>query len=127
MNSETLVQLLQQSFHVTLGATASFAEVLQDEQKREESWRKLTQELEELTREWSEKGKITQEEARNFVDNLMKQNGNSPDTASESDSSGITEQLEAPTASNPQVELEELTEQIATLRSELEQLRQEES
>ncbi|MDB9517170.1 hypothetical protein PN466_09445 [Roseofilum reptotaenium CS-1145] len=127
MNSETLVQLLQQSFHVTLGATASFAEVLQDEQKREESWRKLTQELAELTREWSEKGKITEEEARNFVDNLMKQNGNSPDTASESDSSGITEQLEAPTASNPQVELEELTEQIATLRSELEQLRQEES
>ncbi|HBQ99139.1 MULTISPECIES: hypothetical protein [unclassified Roseofilum] len=127
MNSETLVQLLQQSFHVTLGATASFAEVLQDEQKREESWRKLTQELAELTQEWSEKGKITEEEARNFVDNLMKQNGNSPDTASESDFSGITEQPEAPTASNPQVELEELTEQIATLRSELEQLRQEES
>ncbi|MDJ1175846.1 hypothetical protein [Roseofilum capinflatum] len=124
MNSETLVQLLQQSFHVTLGATASFAEVLQDSQKREESWRKLTQELADLTQEWSEKGKITEEEARNFVDNLMKQKENSSETAADAESDG---ELETPSASDPQAEIEELTTQIATLRSELEKLRQEES
>lgn len=127
MNSETLVQILQKSFHVTLGATASFAEVLQDSQKRDESWRKLTENLAELTQEWSEKGKITEDEARNFVDNLMKQKGSTPDTASEPDSSGMTEQPEASTVSNPQAEIEELTKQISTLRSELEELRQEES
>jgi len=124
MNSETLVQLLQQSFHVTLGATASFAEVLQDSQKREESWRKLTQELADLTQEWSEKGKITEEEARNFVDNLMKQKETSSETAADAESDG---EPETPSASDPQAEIEELTTQIATLRSELEKLRQEES
>ncbi|MDJ1169902.1 hypothetical protein PMG71_10735 [Roseofilum sp. BLCC_M154] len=127
MNSETLVQLLQQSFHVTLGATASFAEVLQDEQKRQESWRKLTENLAELAQEWSEKGKITEEEARNFVDNLMKEKTNPPDSSADSESAGFSQEPETPIDSDPQAEIEELTEQLATLRSELEKLRQEES
>lgn len=127
MNSETLVQLLQQSFHVTLGATASFAEVLQDEQKRQESWRKLTENLAELTQEWSEKGKITEEEARNFVDNLMKEKTNPPDSGVDPESADLSQEPEKPTDSDPQTEIEELTAQLATLRSELEKLRQEES
>jgi len=36
MNSETLPQIFSKGFRVTLGATASFVEVLQDAQKREE-------------------------------------------------------------------------------------------
>lgn len=127
MNSETLVQLLQQSFHVTLGATASFAEVLQDEQKRQESWRKLTENLAELTQEWSEKGKITEEEARNFVDNLMKEKTNPPNSGVDPESAGFSQEPETPTDGDPQAEIEELTEQLATLRSELEKLRQEEN
>ncbi|MDJ1179415.1 hypothetical protein PJF56_11115 [Roseofilum sp. BLCC_M91] len=128
MNSETLVQLLQQSFHVTLGATASFAEVLQDEQKRQESWRKLSQELADLTQEWSEKGKITEEEARNFVDNLMKQKTTSSESAADAESTDESDgEPEAPCDRDPQAEIEELTTQISTLRSELEKLRQEES
>jgi polyhydroxyalkanoate synthesis regulator phasin len=127
MNSETLVQLLQKSFHVTLGATASFAEVLQDEQKRQESWRKLTENLAELTQEWSEKGKITEEEARNFVDNLMKEKTNPPDSDADSESADFSQEPETFTDSDPQAEIEELTEQLATLRSELEKLRQEEN
>ncbi len=119
MNSDTLVQLLQQSFHVTLGATASFAEVLQDPQKREESWRKLTADLSQLAQEWAEKGKITEEEARNFVDNLMKQNTHPPDPAASDDPY-------PPTPLDPQTEIEELTSQIAELRAELEKLRHEE-
>jgi len=126
MNSETLVQLLQQSFHVTLGATASFAEVLQDSQKREENWRKLTQELADLAQEWSEKGKITEQEARNFVDNLMKQRADSSESGAAPESAEVTEEPETPTASDPQAEIEELTAQLATLRSELEKLQQEE-
>ncbi|MDJ1182244.1 hypothetical protein [Roseofilum casamattae] len=123
MNSETLVQLLQQSFHVTLGATASLAEVLQDSQKREERWQKLTQDLSELTKEWSEKGKVAEQDARDFVDRMVKQNQNSNGS---SDVYRSAEPPETPTAdnSNPQAEIAELTAEIAHLRAELEKLRQ---
>ncbi|MBF2025224.1 MAG: hypothetical protein IGS48_00450 [Oscillatoriales cyanobacterium C42_A2020_001] len=121
MNSDSLVQLLQSSVRVTLGATASLIEVLQDPAKREENLTKLRQEWSKLSEEWETKGESTEQEARNFVNNFLHQR-----TASSSSSStGSTATATAPPTTSPdvQVELQELTAQIAAIRAELEKMR----
>lgn len=129
MDSTSLVQLLQKSFHVTLGATASLVEVLQDSQKREQNFSKLRLELSELAQEWSEKGEVTETEARNFVDNFLAQHGSQSSVQSPSETSTSTTTTAATTLSvaNPdaQLELQELTGQLAAIRTELEKLQNE--
>ncbi len=124
MNSETLIHMLQKSFRVTLGATSSLIEVLQDPQKRNENLTKLQQEWSQLSEEWADKGAVTEQEARNFVDNLLSQRSGTGTTAASSYASSTT----TPTASpDIQIELQELTAQIAAIRTELEKLRNPES
>jgi polyhydroxyalkanoate synthesis regulator phasin len=123
MNSDILVQLLQKGFRVTLGATASLIEILQDPQKREENLTKLRIDLTQLTEEWAEKGLVTEQEARSFVDTVLAQRGGqaAPPPTGASNTA-------APSASpEAQVELQELTEQIAAIRMELEKLRDKDS
>ncbi len=121
MNSTSLIQLLQKSFHVTLGATASLVEVLQDPQKREQNLSKLRLELTELAREWSEKGEVTEVEARNFVNNFLPHESQSPSTQS---TPGTFSSTATPSAADPkiQLELQELTAQLGAIRAELERL-----
>ncbi len=125
MNSDTVVQMLQRGFRVTLGATATLIEVLQDPQKRNENLAKLQAELSQLSEEWAEKGAATEQDARNFVDNLIaKQRSGSTGSSSTASSHGAT----APTAPpDIQADLQELTAQIAAIRSELEKLRNSDS
>ncbi len=119
MNSNTLIQLLQNGFRITLGATATFVEVLQDPQKRDENLTKLRQEWSQLSEAWAAKGELTEEEARNFVNNLLEQRSRPSNGSSYSPSTSA-----APTASpDVQMELQQLTTQIASIRAELEKLR----
>lgn len=125
MNSDTLFKLLHNGFRVTLGATASLVETIQDPQKREQNLSELRSGLTQRVQEWLEKGEITEQEARNLVDSLLRQqraSGNpyptQPPTAPETTTS-------TPTAPpDVQLEMQELTAQIAAMRAELEQLRQ---
>jgi polyhydroxyalkanoate synthesis regulator phasin len=121
MNSDTLVQLLQKGFRVTLGATASLIEILQDPQRRNENLAKLRVELSELAEEWAAKGEMTEQEARNFVDTLLSQQTQT--TASQG--TATTAQPAAPP--DVQLDLQELTAQIAAIRAELERLREQDS
>lgn len=125
MDSHSLTQLLQKSFRVTLGATASLVEALQDPQKREQNISKLRLELSELAQEWSEKGEVTESEARNFVNNLLSQYESQLST-DPSETSSTTVTTTAPT-SDPtvQLEIQELTAQLAAIRAELEKLQEE--
>ncbi|MBD1869594.1 hypothetical protein H6F93_16895 [Leptolyngbya sp. FACHB-671] len=126
MNSDTLLQIVQKGFRVTLGATASLIETLQDPQRRDENLYRLRAELGQLTEEWAVKGEMTEQEARNFVDTILSQRAaqtNSSDTPSTPNSSSTA------TAAPPdvQLDLEELTAQIAAIRAELERLREQDS
>ncbi len=115
MNTDALWQSLQTGLRISLGATASILETLQDPQKRQESLTILQAELQEKVQEWVAKGEMTELEARSFIDSMLKQQGaNSPTT---SDSQGETISPDA------QQSLGELTDKIADLRSELEKLR----
>lgn len=122
MNSDSLIQLLQTSVRVTLGATTSLIEVLQDPTKRDENLTKLREEWSKLSEEWESKGATTEQEARTFVNNLLNQR-----FAGNRSSSSTTVTVEAPVAPpDVQVELQELTAQIAAIRAELEKLRNQE-
>lgn len=128
MNADNPIQVLQTGFRISLGATASLIESLQDSQKREEIISKLTKsEFGQLTQEWAEKGEITEQEARNFVDSLLRQQSNQ--TPGETPgASGTTTETSTPAASpDVQLELQELTAQIAAMRAELERLRNQDS
>ncbi|MBD2314065.1 hypothetical protein H6G20_20555 [Desertifilum sp. FACHB-1129] len=127
MNSDSLVNFLQQSFHVTLGATTSLVESLQDPQKREENLAHLQLDLNQLTQKLAEKGEMTEQEARRFVDSLINQGGSRSAEEVEVTVSPPPPDLNtAPPAAEPnaQLELQELTAQIAAIRLELEKLRE---
>ena len=128
MNSDRLTQLLQQGFRVTLGATASLVETLQDPQKRTENLSHLRSELNYLATEWAAKGEMTEQEARNFVDDFLNQLRNqgassTPDSYSSTATTTSTET--API--DVQLGLQELIAQIAAIRAELEKSRNSDS
>lgn len=125
MTSDTVVRLLQTSFRVTLGATASLVEVLQDPEKRETNLTKFRTNFEELTREWAEKGEVTELEARNYVDNFIAQRRSEMNSASTTVPTTATPVQS--TSPEVQLELQELTAQLAAIRAEVERLRMEEN
>jgi polyhydroxyalkanoate synthesis regulator phasin len=83
MNSDNLVQLVQKSFRITLGATTSLVEVLQNPEKRQENFSEMRSKLNERMEDWETKGEVTEQEARKFVDTMWQQRqstGGSPDS-----------------------------------------------
>lgn len=124
MNSNNLIQLLQTGFRVSLGATTSLIETLQDPQKREENLSQLNSELRQRVAEWAEKGEITEQEARRLIEQILRQQSNPerpPTTATPSDT--VTNPPTTAASPNAQLEIEELTAQIAAIRTELEKIR----
>lgn len=120
MNSNNLLEFLQTGFRVSLGATASFVEIIQDSQKREDNLSQLRSEFSQKVTEWAQKGEITEQEARNFIDQMLKRQGNSENPGARE----TPRDIPTPAASqNTQQEIEELTAQIAAIRTELEQMR----
>jgi polyhydroxyalkanoate synthesis regulator phasin len=114
MNTDTLLQILQQTFWVGVGVTAEFLETLQDPKKRNETLSELQKEIAKKTQEWSQKGEITEQEARRFVEQWLSQQTNSKTPNNSSPT----------TTTNVESEIQQLTEKIITLRQELEDLRQ---
>ena len=123
MNPNTVTEFLQKGFRVTLGATSTLIESLQDSQKREETFSKMQSDFGGLTEEWAEKGALTEREARNFVDTLLSQQGQ-PAAGDTTSTAGTTVTTSASPVTEPEDEkdLRELTAQIAALRADLEKL-----
>jgi len=127
MDSNNLVQFLQTGFHVSLGATTALIESLQDPQKREENFSQLNSSFDQQLATLEEKGKITEQEARSYIESMWTQPNNSGSSASADTATNTSATPPTSTATaNTQQEIEELTAQIAALRAELEQLRQSE-
>jgi polyhydroxyalkanoate synthesis regulator phasin len=129
MNADNLTQILHQGFRVTLGATSSMIEMLQDSQKRNENLEKIQSQWSQLAQEWAEKGEQTEEEARKFVDTILEQQSNSgaAETTTSTSSSSMTTTPVSVSEPDSAEDLQELTAQIAALRLELERLRGSES
>ena len=117
MDQNNPADLLKRGFHITLGATTAFVESLQDEQKREENLAQLNLGVDELTQAWAEKGEATESEARHFVDNMMAQYSAAP-----ANTPSPSAAPEAATTLSLQQQIQELTTQLATIRTEIQQM-----
>jgi len=115
MNSETGIDFLKKGFHVTLGATTSLVEALQDPLKREETLAQLRLGPSELAEFLAQKGAVTEVEARNFVDGVVAQYGSSSSTTNNASSPYPTPVVDL----SLQQDLRDLTAQLAELRSQL--------
>ncbi len=143
MDTIDLEKLVQRGYYVTLGATSSLLEVIQDPAKREENFRRLGRSFDEITQELAEKGVTTEAEARSYVDKFIAQQV-SGKTSTESEVTSLTtvtttartvddsvsddlsDKSEKPNKTvkaSMRDEIQELTQQLASLRSELENLR----
>jgi polyhydroxyalkanoate synthesis regulator phasin len=120
MNPDTLAQLIQKGFRVTLGATATLVESIKDPEQGAETFSRLQTDFNQLTEEWAEKGEVAEQEARILVERLWNSASNStPPPAAPPPAPSST-----PTpASRVQADLQDLTQQIAEIRAELEKLR----
>lgn len=123
MNPDNLTQLLQKGFRVTLGATSFFIETVQDSTKRDENLNKLSSDFNQLTEEWADRGEMTEQEARNFVDTILNQQNSQADTDSTTVSSSPTS-TSGFVSSDVQEDLLELTQEIAALRADLQKLQE---
>lgn len=125
-----LADILNRARRIAFGAAASLVEILQDPQKREQNLKRLSEELGELADELAVKGQQTELEARRYVDRWL--HPDQPETSSTESSpapSSTSTALEdrplesQPPLSSAAAEIHELTEQIHSLREELERLR----
>lgn len=124
MNSNNIQDALQTGFRVSLGATTSLIESLQDEQKREENLSLLNLDFNQQVAELSKKGEKTEQEAQRLIGQMFSHRNQPTDSATPStpSDSGSTPPT-GTTSRSTQQELEELTVQIALIRTELEQMR----
>ncbi|WP_103666245.1 hypothetical protein [Pseudanabaena sp. BC1403] len=141
MDTIDLEKLFQRGYYVTLGATSSLLEVIQDPTKREENLKRLGRSFDEITQELAKKGVTTEAEARSYVDKFIAQQVNGSTNTTSSESAGLTtvtttaktvddnapdgtsEKSDKSVKASMRDEIQELTQQLASLRSQLEQLR----
>jgi polyhydroxyalkanoate synthesis regulator phasin len=125
MNSDTLTDTLQKGFRLTLGATASLLEALQDPQGSSRKFSELSTDMDRLTEELEAKGAVTEQEARQFVDGMLTQVPNLFNQGSAAPQSRTVYTVATP-VSDPSIqpELEALTQQLAEIRREIETLKQ---
>ena len=122
MNYDNLSELMQQGFRIAVGATASLVETLQNSQKRNDNLDSIRSELNHLTTEWATKGEITEQEARDFVNNLLNQLSRGHTTSPTQSNTGSPTPTQT-VPSSVELEVQELTAQLAAIRTELEKLR----
>ncbi|MBD1927897.1 hypothetical protein H6F74_16840 [Trichocoleus sp. FACHB-90] len=124
MNSDNLFDLVHKGFRVTLGATASLVESVQDPQKREQNLELLKTDSNLLLEQLAQKGETTEQVARSFVDSLITPTDRTESTPTYgTPSSTVTTSTTSVAQQDVQIELQELTAQIAAMRTELEKLR----
>jgi len=129
-NQNQVLKIVEQSFHVSLGAISVATETLQNEQKRQQLVSELSEQLNQRAQEWEEKGEATASEARRFLDELMNQGSqetssspqSSPTGTEPADRSQSTQQTE-PAGNDVPSRLQALTDEVAMLREEMAQFR----
>jgi polyhydroxyalkanoate synthesis regulator phasin len=124
MYPDDLSQTLQKGFRVTLGATASLIEAIQDPDNSSQKFSELGTDVNRLTEELEVKGELTEREARQFVDSLLSQMPNPfTDASPASRATTITTVASPVVNTSVQNDLETLTQELAAIRLEIEMLK----
>ncbi len=129
MNPDTVTQFFQKGFRVTLGAATSLIETFQDPQGQTAKFSEIGTDFGRLTEELETKGEATEEEARKLVDSMVAQMPNpfGPMGASSSQTTTVNTVATPVADSGLQAELQSLTEQLASIRQDIEELRNQDS
>ncbi|NBD15793.1 MAG: hypothetical protein GVY04_06480 [Cyanobacteria bacterium] len=127
-NQNQVLKVVEQGFHITLGAISVATETLQNEQKRMQLVSELSQELNQRAQEWEEKGETTATEARHFIENLVNQGAQQDTSSSSSRTTQATSASNGTTPAEPArddfpARLQALTDEVTTLREEMAQFR----
>ena len=117
MDSQQTIEFLKKGLHVTLGATTSLVESVQDPFKREENLAQLNLGFDELTHIWEEKGSVTESEARQFIDTVISSSVGATSAPSNTYSrfNDTQENFDAAIVDD----LKDLTQQLSDIREEL--------
>ncbi len=122
MKSNNIIELAQQTFRIAIGATATLLETIQNSEKRSTVITDMQTELNQKSQEWAQKGEVTEQEARQTLEKLLQKTPWKGTSKSSASNDNIY--TDTPVTSNViKSELQSLTEQITSIRSELEQLR----
>lgn len=124
MTPDTVTTTLQKGFRVTLGATATLLEALQDPQSSSQRFSALGSDVSRITETLETKGEVTEREARQFVDSLISQ---LPSPFSSPSSAPSTVDAVATPITDPTVQddLAALTQELADIRQAIETLKAE--
>lgn len=132
MNTDTLLELFQKGYRVTLGAASSAVEAVQDPQRTADEFSAIGTDWVRLAEKLEVRGALTEKEARDFVEGVSSQ---LPEPL-RSMSSGLhspvvqSEPQTVTTVATPVVdtalkaEVESLTAELIAMRSEIESLKQ---
>lgn len=134
MNTDTLIELLQKGYRVTLGAASSAVEAVQDPQRAADDFSDVGTDFQLLADRLEVRGALTEKEARDFVEGMVSQ---MPEPFRSVSSSFSQSAPSAPktvtTVATPvvdiqlQAEVESLTAELIAIRKEIEELRQKDS
>ena len=115
MSDNNVLSFFQQGLRTVVGATAEAIETLQNSEKRNQAISEFNEEWQKKSQEWVEKGTVTEAEARKMVEQLFNRQGSSQNNSS-------PQEIPIESDENPYSEIKELTEEIISLRGELEKL-----
>ncbi|MGB7084197.1 MAG: hypothetical protein WBD47_01485, partial [Phormidesmis sp.] len=73
MNTDTLIELFQKGYRVTLGAASSAVEAVQDPQRAADDFSEVGTDFQRLADKLEVRGALTEKEARDFVEGVMSQ------------------------------------------------------
>lgn len=125
MNFDTLTELIQKGFRVSLGAAASAVEAIQDPQASATKFSDIGTDFDRLANELEVKGELTEKEAREFVDNVSTNfDGQWPNPFAPPASNATVNTVAQPVMDTGiQAEIKALTEQLSAIRQEIEQMK----
>lgn len=123
MDSNKVFSVIQQGFRTVVGATSTVVETIQDPEKREQTLSQLNQELSKKAEEWAQKGEVTEKEARRLMENFIQKQKENKDKNPTESTNNSSDNVSNVSYYNPNSfkEIQELTEAIISLRSDLEQ------
>jgi polyhydroxyalkanoate synthesis regulator phasin len=114
MENNAIFNVIQQSFRMAVGATASIVETLQDSQKRSQVLSDFSTEWQQKSEEWAQKGTITEQEARKIIEQFFK--------GYHSNNKNSYNDIEVKSVDNQSNDIQELTREIIALREEVQKL-----
>jgi len=118
MDNNNLINFVQLGFRTVIGATADAIETIQNTEKRNQAISELTSELQKKSQEWQQKGTLTEEEAKKIIEQFFHQSKGSNSNTTNT----YTQEVEVKPADNPYENIQQLTQDIITLREELEKV-----